>query len=82
MNKTKFTVRVKSEALEVARQFAGEHGTTVTNLVEEYFYSLGKVQEISQDTPILNHLKGSLRPDASLDDYHEYLEKKYLGDAR
>ena len=80
MNKTKFTVRVEPEALEAAKRYAGEHQTTVTNLVEEYFRSLRKVNEIRQDTPILNELMGSLRPDTSLDDYYTYLEKKYLGD--
>ncbi len=80
MNKTKFTVRVEPDALEAAKQYAGEHQTTVTSLVEEYFRSLRKVNEIRQDTPILNELMGSLRPDTSLDDYYAYLEKKYLGD--
>jgi len=80
MNKTKFTVRVDADALEAAKQYAGRHGTTVTNLVEEFFRSLGKVGEIPQETPILNELAGSLSADASLEDYRVYLQGKYLGD--
>lgn len=80
MNKTKFTVRVNAEALEAARQYAGQHGTTITNLVEEFFRSLGKVGEIPQETPVLNELTGSLSAEASVEDYHSYLQGKYLGD--
>jgi hypothetical protein len=81
MNKTKFTVRVDADTLSAAKQYAGQHGTTVTNLVEEFFRSLGKVNEISQETPVLNELAGSLIADASIDAYRTYMEKKYLGDA-
>ncbi len=43
MTKTKFTVRVDKDAFDAAKQYAGEHNTTVTILVEAYFRSLGKV---------------------------------------
>ena len=81
MSKTKFTVRVDAGVFEAAKQYARQRGTTVTNLVEEYFRSLRKVSEISQETPILNELAGSLSPDASLEDYRAYLEGKHLGNA-
>ena len=79
MSKTKFTVRVDVEVFESAKQYARQHGTTVTNLVEEYFRSLGRVSDIPKETPILIDLAGSLRPDTSLDEYRTYLEGKYLG---
>ena len=82
MNKLKFTVRVDEKALNAARQYAGEHGTTVTNLVEEYFRSLERVGHIQQETPILNALTGSLSVDTNLEEYRAYLEEKYLGNAR
>ena len=82
MEKTKFTVRVDREAFEAAKQYAGHHDTTVTSLVEVFFKSLGKVDQIIQDTPILNELAGSLRMGTKLEDYHAYLEKKYLDDAK
>lgn len=80
MTKTKFTVRVNADALEAAKQYAGQHGTTVTNLVEEFFRSLGKVGEIPQATPVLSELAGSLSAEASMGDYRTYLQEKYLGD--
>jgi len=81
MEKTKFTVRVDKDAFEAAKQYAGQHDTTVTSLVEEFFRSLGKVEKIFQDTPVLNELAGSLPNETTIDDYHAYLEKKYLGNA-
>ena len=80
MNKTKFTVRVDSDALNAARQYARQHAITVTDLVEEFFRSLGKVNEIASETPILAELAGSLSADVSTENYHTYLEEKYLGD--
>ncbi len=82
MNKTKFTVRVDADAFKAAKQYAGQHGTTVSSLVEEFFRSLGKGSQISQKTPILNELAGSLHADISLEDYWAHLEEKYIGNAR
>ncbi len=79
MNRTKFTVRVDVTAFESAKQYAKQHDTTVTELVEAYFQSLGKVEQISQDAPILSELTGSLSQDVSLEEYRAYLEEKYLG---
>jgi hypothetical protein len=79
MGKTKFTVRVDEQALEAARQYAGDHGTTLTSLVQEFLRSLDQVKEISMDTPILEELAGSLSAETFLEDYRQYLEKKYLG---
>lgn len=82
MNKTKFTVRVDVKAFEAAKQYARRHDTTVTDLVEEFFRSLSKVEQIPQETPILNELAGNLSEDTSLEDYRVYLEEKYLGGTR
>jgi hypothetical protein len=79
MNKKKFTVRVGEGALEAAKAYAEEHNTTLTELVDAYFRSIQQVREINTDTPILQKLAGSLRPDASLEDYYTHLEHKYLG---
>jgi hypothetical protein len=80
MNKTKFTVRVDAEALNAAKQYARQHSITVTDLVEEFFRSLDKVDQLTYGTPILAELAGSLSTDVSIEDYHTYLEEKYLGD--
>ena len=82
MNKTKFTVRVDPQAFRAAKEYASRHGTTVTRLVEEFFRSLEKVEEIPQETPILKELAGSLSQNISREDYRGYLEEKYLGERR
>ena len=79
MEKTKFTVRIDRSAFEAAKLYAGQHSTTVTNLVEEFFRSLDKVEAISHDTPVLNELAGSLHTDTTMEDFYTHLEKKYLG---
>mgnify|MGYP005813088131 CR=1 FL=1 len=81
MDRIKLTVRVRADALEAAERYAREHGTSVTNLVEALFESLGRADALPQETPILKELAGSLGVDASLEDYRLYLEKKYLGDS-
>jgi antitoxin component of RelBE/YafQ-DinJ toxin-antitoxin module len=79
MNRTKFSLRLDSDALETAKQYAEKHQISLTELVESYFRALEKVNNIPVDTPILNQLIGSLKTDTSLKDYHEHLEEKYLG---
>ncbi len=78
MEKTKFTIRIEVEALERARRYARDHGTTVTRLVREFFRSLDKEMLAQSDTPVLDMLTGSLSPETSLEDYHRHLEAKYL----
>ncbi len=76
MGKTKFTTWVDSEALQTAKQYATQHGTTLASLVDAFFRSLEKVHEIQLETPILKELAGSLSEDASLEKRHVRLEKK------
>jgi antitoxin component of RelBE/YafQ-DinJ toxin-antitoxin module len=82
MEKKKFTVRVREDALQAAKAYAKEHDMTLTDLVDAFFRSIQRVSEINTDTPILQKLAGSLRPDASLEAYYAHLEKKYLGGSR
>jgi len=80
MEKTKFTIKVDRDAFEAAKWYAGQHGTTVTSLVEEFFRSLGKVEKINLDLPELNELAGSLPFETTVDDHYTYLVKKFLSD--
>ena len=79
MEKTKLTVRVPRDLLEGAKQYANEHDTTLTRLVSEFLYQLSIQDDPLADAPVVRRLSGSLSPDASIDDYHKYLEKKYGG---
>lgn len=77
MMKTKITVRVEKEAYEAAKRYAEKYGMTITNLVTEFFNSLDKKEKAASRTPILDEMAGSLSPDTRIEDYCEYLEKKY-----
>lgn len=78
MNRTKFSVHLDSDALQAAKIYAEKHQITLTDLVENYFRALEKVNKIPTNTPVLDELIGSLKPDTSLKDYQDYLEDKYL----
>jgi hypothetical protein len=82
MDRTKFTVRVDAQIFRAAKKYAGQHGTTITSLVEAYFRSLDKINQIPTETPILSEMTGSLGIEVSLEDYHAFLEDKYLGESR
>ena len=77
MEKTKLTVRLPRDLLEGAKRYAKEHDTTLTRLVSEYLRQLGTQDDPLADAPAVRRLSGILSPDASVEDYRKYLEKKY-----
>ena len=79
MEKTKLTVRVPRDLLEGAKRYASENDTTLTRLVSEFFRQLSAKDDPLADAPVVRRLSGILSPDASISDYHEYLEKKHGG---
>jgi replication fork clamp-binding protein CrfC len=81
MERTKLTIRVPRELLEGAKRYAYEHDTTLTRLVSEYLRQLSSDDDPLADAPIVRRLSGTLSQDASLDDYRQYLEEKYVGQA-
>lgn len=79
MERTKLTIRLRRDLLEEAKQYANEHNTTLTRLVSEYLRQLSARDDPLADAPIVRRLSGTLSQDASVDDYREYLEGKYVG---
>ncbi|HSR34258.1 MAG TPA: DUF6364 family protein [Anaerolineae bacterium] len=79
MEKTKLTIRVPRDFLDGAKRYASQHDTTLTQLVSEFLRRLSIQDDPLADAPVVRRLSGILSPDASIDDYHEYLEKKYGG---
>lgn len=79
MDKTKLTVRVPRDLLEGAKRFANEHNTTLTRLVSEYLRRLSAPGDSLVRAPVVRRLSGVLSRDASVDDYHKYLEEKHVG---
>ena len=79
MEKTKLTVRVPRDLLEDAKRYANEHDTTLTRLVSEFFRQLSLEKDPLANAPVVRRLSGALAPDASIEDYREYLEEKHVG---
>ncbi len=79
MEKTKLTVRVPRDLLDDAKRYARENNTTLTRLVSEYLRRLGTRDILLADAPIVRRLTGILPLEASVEEYHEYLEGKYGG---
>jgi hypothetical protein len=77
MEKTKLTVRVPRDLLDDAKRYASENNTTLTRLVSEYLRRLSMQDAFLADAPIVRRLSGILPPEASMKDYHDYLEEKY-----
>jgi len=79
MQETKLTIRVSRDLLEGAKRYARENNTTLTRLVSYYLRQLTARHDPLADAPIVQRLSGTLSPDASVQDYKEYLEEKYGG---
>ena len=79
MERTKMTVRVPRDLLEGAKKYASEHDTTLTRLVSEFLRQLSLQDDSLADAPVVRRLSGVLSPDASIEDYGQYLEEKYGG---
>jgi hypothetical protein len=81
MEQTKVTVRLPRDLVEGAKRYAADHDTTLTRLVTEYFRHLGAGNEPLKDAPIVRRLSGILAQEASVEDYHQFLEDKYAEQA-
>jgi len=77
MEKTKLTVRIPRDVLEGAKRYARENRTTLTRLVSEYLRQLTAQSDPLANAPIVQRLSGTLSQAVSMEDYREYLERKY-----
>lgn len=94
---TKLTLRLDDRLIATAKDYAAAHGSSVSQMVANYFAALtptaganakeaAPVDAAYVVGPVTRRLTGILKaksgqPQASIDDYHAYLERKYLGSA-
>lgn len=76
MQKTKLTVRVDQDLLEKLKLYAEKNNTTITNLINAYIRHI-PAQDKTEHSPLVKRLTGILPNEASIEDYHRYLEEKY-----
>ena len=81
MKDAKLTVRVPRQLLNHVKQYASANNTTLTRLVSEYLRQLADRSDPLIDAPIVRRLSGVLPREAAVTDYHEYLGRKYGGQA-
>jgi hypothetical protein len=77
----KLTLRLEEKLIRRAKAHARRTGKSVSQIVADYFAFLGKrtTDGDSKLTPTVKSLKGALSgSDVSREDYHGYLEEKYL----
>lgn len=83
MKHEKLTLRLEGEAIEKAKRFAREHGTSVSRMVAGFFESLDAPPSTDRRYgPITSRLRGSLKPrqagsEVDEKDYARYLEEKH-----
>lgn len=80
METAKLTVRVPRPLLEGAKRYASEGNTTLTQLITEFLRQLDTASDPLSAAPIVQRLSGVLTEDTGIEDYHRYLEEKYLGE--
>ncbi|MCQ2588667.1 MAG: DUF6364 family protein [Treponema sp.] len=81
MTSTKLTLKLNSNIIALAKTYASENETSLSQLVENFFTKLTetKSNEITY-SPIVQELAGiiSLKDDSDYkEDYHNYLAEKY-----
>ena len=77
---TKLTLRLDDRLIERAKTEAGKRGKSVSQMVSEFFGSLGSKTTAERTyPPITSALLGSLHgKSVSTTDYHRHLRGKYL----
>lgn len=77
MEQTKLTIRLQRDLLDQAKQYANDHDTSLTRLINEYLRHVTRQETFLVDAPIVQRLAGTLSQEVTIDDYHKYLEEKY-----
>lgn len=81
--KNKLTLRLEKDLIKEAKKYADEKGTSVSQLVADYFALLKahktRTKTEKKISPIASSLSGILKKsELSEDDYKTHLEEKYL----
>ncbi len=76
MEKAKLTLRIEKPIIELGKEYAQHHHTTLSRLVAEFLRSLKPASAASRP-PVLEELSGILPADVSLEEHQTYLEEKY-----
>ena len=76
----KLTLSVDEKVVEVSKRYAARHGTSVSQMVEEYLRLVSRLAErpAGPMPPILARWHGALKGSGlDVSDYRKHLERKY-----
>jgi len=76
---TKITLYSDSDLINEIKQYAKEHNTSVSKLVNEFFKNILHREKINNSGSLTEQLEGVLEnSNVDLKDYKKHLEEKYL----
>ncbi len=76
---TKLTLRLEDVLIQQAKNYAKQHGKSLSQVVTDYFKILTTKAENTETPPITQSLIGIMEPsNVDIDDYKRHLEEKYL----
>lgn len=77
MNDARMSIRLPAEQLEFAKQYAEEHGLTLTGLVQHYFQALQE-KEQGEMPPEVEEIAGTVPADVDARaEYREHMLRKH-----
>jgi hypothetical protein len=76
MASQKLTLSVDPDVVAAAKRYAAAHGTSVSQLVEDFLAAVSSDNVPSARTPVLARLRGSLR-DVSVEDHRQHWVEKH-----
>lgn len=78
---TKLTLRLDKKVIEQAKNYASNHKTSLSRMIESYFESLTFKKDGSYEiTPLIESLSGVINVETEIDyknEYTNYLSEKY-----
>ena len=76
METSKLTIRLPKNDLEFAKEYARQHGMSLTQLVDRYFQRLQKAGKIGPHAEV-QKITGLISRDVNLNEYLRHMEKKH-----
>jgi hypothetical protein len=73
---SKLTLSIDPAVVAEAKRYAGEHGVSVSRLVQSYLSALAKPVPLRNEPPVLRSLRGTLKR-AEPGDYRKHLSEKH-----
>lgn len=78
---TKLTLRLDKDVIEQAKEYAREHGTSLSNMIERYLKLVSATETYEEEiSPLVKSLTGVIPPmsdEEFRESYIEYLTEKH-----